>query len=80
MCGFASVWCGLSATLLPYILLLVVIPLDDYIWCPQQTDLVIIEKVLQAGLIDCVVILLSEPLVPCNFALSEVNLWPVRTC
>ena len=69
----------LSATLLPYISLLVVIPLDDYIWCPQQPDLIVTEKVLQVGLINCVVILLPEPLVPYNFALSEVNLWPVRT-
>lgn len=47
--------------------------------CPQQTDLVIIEKVLQVCLINPVVILLTEPLVPHSFALTEVNLWLLRT-
>jgi len=32
------------------------------------------------GLINCVVILLPEHLIPYNFALSEVNLCPIRTC
>lgn len=68
---FNLVW-----VILPYISLLVVIPLDDYNWYPLQTDLVIIEKELQVCLINCVVILLLETLVPYNFALSDVHLWP----
>lgn len=71
-----SIWCGLSASLLPYISLLVVMSLDDYYWYPQQRDLVIIEKELQVYLINCVLILLVETHVPYNFALSEVHLWP----
>lgn len=71
-----SVLCGLSASLLPYILLLVVISLDVYNWYPQQTDSVIIEKEIQVCLINCVVILLVETHVPYDFALSEVHFWP----
>lgn len=71
-----SIWCGLSASLLRYLSLPVVIPLVDYNWCPQLTDLVIIEKELQVCLINRVVILLVETHIPYNFALSEVHLWP----
>lgn len=71
-----SISCGLSASLFPYVSPLVVIPLDDYNWYPQWTDLVIIEKQLQMCLINCMVILLVETHVPYNFALSEVHLWP----
>lgn len=52
-----------------------VIPLDDYNWYPQQTDLVIIEKELQVYLINYVVILLVEthvtlPSVKCIYGLG----------